>query len=82
MAMSSDACQPTRPRRTGSSAFTPNRLSHAKYAEFEASVGIVDAEILSGDLPRKQVRLVQTSIELHRDEALADWELAASGENP
>lgn len=25
---------------------------HAKYAEFEASVGIADAEIPSGDLPR------------------------------
>lgn len=25
---------------------------HAKYAEFEASVGIADAEILSDDLPR------------------------------
>ncbi len=55
---------------------------HAKYAEFEASVGITDAEIFSIGLPRKQLRLVQAWIELHRDELLADWELAASGENP
>jgi hypothetical protein len=26
---------------------------HAKYAEFEASIGIADGEILAGDLPRK-----------------------------
>jgi len=26
---------------------------HAKYAEFEASIGVADGEILSGDLPRK-----------------------------
>lgn len=55
---------------------------HAKYAEFEASIGIAEGEILSGDLPRKQLRLVQAWIELHRDELVADWELAASGENP
>ncbi|WP_333876908.1 DUF4160 domain-containing protein [Methylobacter sp.] len=32
--------------------------------------------------PRKQLRLVQAWIELHRDELMADWELAVSGENP
>ncbi len=38
--------------------------------------------ILSGEIPRKQLRLVQAWIELHRDELIADWELAVSGENP
>lgn len=55
---------------------------HAKYAEFEAAIDIADGEILSGELPRKQLRLVQAWIELHRDELMADWELAVSGENP
>ena len=55
---------------------------HAKYAEFEASVSIDEGEILAGELPRKQLRLVQAWIELHRDELLADWELAAGGELP
>ena len=55
---------------------------HAKYAESEASIGIGDGEVLSGELPRKQLRLVQAWVELHRDELTADWELAASGENP
>ncbi len=55
---------------------------HARYAEYEASVAIEDGEILSGDLPRKQLRLVQAWIELRRDELLADWELAVSGEAP
>ena len=44
----------------------------AKYAEFEASIGIEDGEILAGTLPRKQLRLVQAWIELHHDELLAD----------
>ena len=55
---------------------------HAKYAEFEASICIGDGEILVGALPRKQLRLVQAWIELHRDELVADWEIAVSGENP
>ena len=55
---------------------------HAKYAEFEASIEIGSGDILSGEIPRKQLRLVQAWIELHRDELLADWELAASGELP
>ena len=55
---------------------------HAKYAEFEAVIGIGDGEILSGELPRKQLRLVRAWIELHRDELMADWELAVSGEAP
>ena len=41
-----------------------------------------DGEILAGDLPPQQLRLVQAWIELHRDELMADWELAVSGENP
>ncbi len=55
---------------------------HAKYAEFEASITIEDGDILAGELPRKQLRLVQAWIELHRDELSANWEIAISGENP
>ncbi len=55
---------------------------HAKYSEFEASITIEDGEILAGKLPRKQLRLVQAWIELHRDELIADWEISISGENP
>ena len=55
---------------------------HAKYAEYEASISIEDGEILAGQLPRKQLRLVQAWIELRRDELLADWEMAVSNENP
>nr|VFJ44805.1 MAG: protein of unknown function (DUF4160) [Candidatus Kentron sp. DK] len=57
---------------------------HAQYAKFNASIGIDDGEILAGELPRKQLRLVQAWIELHRDELMADWEIAIAigGENP
>ncbi len=39
------------------------------------------SEVLASELPRKQLRLVQAWIELHRDELMADWELAISNEN-
>ncbi len=55
---------------------------HARYSGIEASVRIDDAEVLAGELPRKQLRLVQAWIELHRDELMADWDLAVAGENP
>lgn len=55
---------------------------HAKYAEFEASIDIAEGEVLAGQLPRKQLRLVQAWIELYRDELMADWELAVNNENP
>ena len=55
---------------------------HARYAECEASLGLAEGDVLAGELPRKQLRLVQAWIELHRDELMADWELAASGELP
>jgi hypothetical protein len=55
---------------------------HARYNEFEASISIDDGEVLAGELPRKQLRLVQAWIELHKDELNADWALAISGEEP
>lgn len=55
---------------------------HAKYAEYEASIDIADGEVLAGELPKKQLRLVQAWIELHRDELMADWELAINEEKP
>lgn len=55
---------------------------HAKYGDFEASICLAEGEVLAGELPRKQLRLVQAWIELRRDELLADWELAVNGEKP
>ena len=55
---------------------------HARFAEFEASISIADAEVLAGELPRKPLRLVQAWVELHRDELMTDWALAAAGQRP
>jgi len=53
---------------------------HAEYAEHEAVFAIEDGELLDGDMPRRQTRLIQAWIELHREELMAAWSLAVRGE--
>jgi len=53
---------------------------HAEYAGKRAVFSIGDGEILAGELPSGKARLVQAWIEIHREELLADWELAVNGE--
>jgi hypothetical protein len=53
---------------------------HARYAEYEGVFSIESGDLLEGELPRRQQRLVQAWIELHRDELMADWSRAIKGE--
>jgi len=39
-----------------------------------------DGVVLAGNFPPKQLKMVQVWIDIHKDELLADWELALSGE--
>ncbi|MBI5610566.1 MAG: DUF4160 domain-containing protein [Deltaproteobacteria bacterium] len=55
---------------------------HVRYAGEKASVAIGDGSVLAGTFPPKQLKLVRAWIEIHRDELLADWELALAGEQP
>jgi hypothetical protein len=48
---------------------------HAHYAEYEASFDL-SGEIIAGELPQRQLRLVQAWTVLHTDDLKADWELA------
>ena len=54
---------------------------HAEYAGEPAVFGIDDGEMLAGNLPSGKVRLVQAWIEIHREELLANWQLAVNGED-
>jgi hypothetical protein len=38
--------------------------------------------LLSGAIPPAKARLVQAWIEIHRDDLMADWHLAVSGQLP
>ena len=55
---------------------------HARYKGKRVSVAIEDGTVLAGELPIRQLRMVQVWLDLHKDEILADWELALAGEEP
>ena len=55
---------------------------HVRYAEFKAVIQIPTGDLLEGNLPGKQMKLVQAWIALHADELVADWALAVAGETP
>ncbi|MFA6191051.1 MAG: DUF4160 domain-containing protein [Sulfurimonas sp.] len=55
---------------------------HVRYQDSKAIFAIDNAEMIEGNMPNKQKRLVQAWMEIHKDELIADWELAISGEQP
>lgn len=55
---------------------------HAYYQEFVAVIGVDEVELLAGELPRRQLRLVFAWAELHQQELLSAWDLLQSGQLP
>jgi hypothetical protein len=55
---------------------------HALYQGEEVIVAIPDGNVLEGTIPGNKMKLLSAWIELHKDELMADWELAARGEQP
>ena len=55
---------------------------HAYYNEYKATVDIRTCEVLAGELPKRQARLVLAWAELHQDELMANWKLVMNGEDP
>ncbi len=55
---------------------------HVKYQENEAVIAIPEGDVLEGSLPKSRMKLVDAWIELHRDELMANWEIAVSGQHP
>lgn len=53
---------------------------HAECAGERAVFSIIDGNILAGKLPQAKIRMVQAWIEIHREDLMADWELAVNGE--
>lgn len=45
-------------------------------------MSIPEGETFEGQLPKPKMKLLQAWIELHKDELVADWELAESGQHP
>jgi hypothetical protein len=55
---------------------------HVRYQNTKAIFNIETSEMIEGDLPKKQQKLVSAWMEIHHDELVADWELAVVGETP
>ena len=53
-----------------------------KYQDDEVVVAIPEGQVLEGSIPVSKMKLLQAWIELHKDELVADWDLAVSGQQP
>ena len=52
---------------------------HAFYGKYKARFDF-DGKLLEGNMPVKQEKMIAAWSVIHRDELLADWELAKNGE--
>ncbi len=55
---------------------------HAYYQDAVGIFGLDPIELISGDLPKRQQRLVEAWAELHQAELSADWQLLQVGRKP
>ncbi|MGL4613342.1 MAG: DUF4160 domain-containing protein [Shewanella sp.] len=55
---------------------------HAYYQDFKAVIDIESCELIEGNLPKKQLKLVLAWAELRKEELRADWKLAMESELP
>ena len=55
---------------------------HVYYQGRKGIFDIRTCEVIDGDLPKKQIKLIGAWSLLHQEELLADWELAQNGETP
>lgn len=52
---------------------------HVKYGELEAVYQIPDGNVLEGSLPSNKHKLVEAWIEIHKEDLMANWQLAVTG---
>lgn len=55
------------------------------HAEYQGHVGvysIFDGSLLAGQLPPNKNKLVVAWIEIHKENLIADWDLAVNGKKP
>lgn len=55
---------------------------HIYYQNYMATLNINTCEIIHGEIPSRQMRLVLAWVEIHKEELLADWNLCQNGEKP
>lgn len=55
---------------------------HADYQGRVATYSILNGSLLAGKLPSRKHKLVVAWIEIHKEDLLADWNLAVNGKKP
>jgi hypothetical protein len=55
---------------------------HAAYQQFRVVLALDTIEVLAGQFPRRQQRLLEGWAELHQADLLAAWQIATSGTSP
>lgn len=55
---------------------------HVRYQNQEAVLSIPEGEVLEGSVKSNKLKLIQAWIEIHRENLMADWEVAVKGELP
>lgn len=55
---------------------------HAIYGEYKAQVLIESGDIMGGELPTRQQRMVSEWAQLHHDELMENWRKAREGLAP
>jgi len=55
---------------------------HAYYQDGVAVYGINPVELIGGELPKRQQRLVEAWAELHQESLLEDWRRLQAGQRP
>jgi len=55
---------------------------HAYFQDFKALINIASNEVIEGEIPPKQLKLVNAWIEIHSEELMANWILCQNGEKP
>jgi hypothetical protein len=54
---------------------------HVTYQDYKASIQIPNGELLDGDLPNKQLKLIQAWLLIHEEDIMANWQLAVNNES-
>ena len=55
---------------------------HAEYQGMVAVYSIPNGELLAGDIDKRKEKLILAWIEIHREDLMADWDLAVNGKTP
>ena len=53
---------------------------HVRYQGKEVAISIPDGGVLEGNIKAGKLKLVQAWIEIHKEDLMADWELAKNGQ--